>query len=216
MNNIKIVNNFGKDVKVEVNNGEIIITWIKSDKKLSDLKAGDIFKDSNGTDYIVCEQFKNGITTVIRRYLLDEKMKFGDTNDWRKSDIREFLNGEYLKELEEQFGKDNIVEFERDLISLDGYDDYDKCRDKVSIMSVIDYMKYHKYIGNCENWYWLLTPDSTSSGYGDGGVRYADSNGRVVCGSFGYDRSVRPFFILKSDIFVFKGSEEADERLIQN
>ena len=51
MNNIKIVNNLGKDVKVEVNNGEITIAWIKGDRKLSNLKAGDVFKDGNETEY---------------------------------------------------------------------------------------------------------------------------------------------------------------------
>lgn len=44
MNNIKIVNNLGKDVKVEVNNGEITIAWIKGDRKLSNLKAGDVLR----------------------------------------------------------------------------------------------------------------------------------------------------------------------------
>ena len=151
MNNIKIVNNLGKDVKVEVNNGEITIAWIKGDRKLSDLKAGDVFKDGNDTEYIICEQFENGTTAVVRKDILSDKMEFGDTNDWRDSNIREYLNSKYLKELKRIFGEDNIVEFERDLISLDGYDDYGKCQDKVSTMSIIEYMKYHKYIGNCDN-----------------------------------------------------------------
>lgn len=124
MNNIKIVNNLGNDVKVEVNNGEITIAWIKGDKKLSDLNAGDTFKDSTGTEYIVCEQLGNGTTAVVRKVFLDNKMKFGETNNWRESNFRKYLNEEYLKELTEQFGEDNIIEFERDLTSLDGYDDY--------------------------------------------------------------------------------------------
>lgn len=166
MNNIKIVNNLGKDVKVEVNNGEVTITWNKEDRKLSDLKAGDAFKDSAGTEYIVCEQFDNGTTAVVRKDLLDNKMEFGETNDWRESKIREYLNGEYQRKLAEQFGEDNIVEFERDLTSLDGFDDYGKCQDKASVMSIIEYMRYHKHIGNCESWHYMLTPDSTPSGYG--------------------------------------------------
>lgn len=203
MNNIKIVNNLGKDVKVEVNNGEITIAWIKGDRKLSNLKAGDVFKDGNETEYIVCEQLDNGTTAVVRKDLLDDKMEFGGTNDWRRSNIREYLNGKYLKEMEEQFGKDNVIEFERDLLSLDGYNDYSKCQDKVSIMSIIEYMKYHKYIGNCDIWYYLLTPDFVPSGCGSGNVQYVRSNGRVThswCGAVG---AVLPFFILKSDIFVF-------------
>lgn len=203
MNNIKIVNNLGKDVKAEVNNGEITIAWIKVDRKLSDLKAGDVFKDGNDTEYIVCEQFENGTTAVVRKDILDDKMEFGNTNDWRKSNIREYLNGKYLKEMEEQFGKDNVIEFERDLLSLDGYNDYSKCQDKVSIISIIEYMKYHKYIGNCDRWYYLLTPDSTPTGCGSDDVQCVFSDGCVDYGWCSRVGAVRPFFILKSDIFVF-------------
>lgn len=203
MNNIKIVNNLGEKVQVEVNNGEVTITWAnKNDRKLSDLKAGEVFKDNNGIEYIVCEQFENGTAAVVRKDLLDKKMKFGDTNDWRESNIRDYLNSEYLKELEEEFGKENVIEFERDLTSLDGYDDYGKCQDKVSIMSIIEYMRYHKYIGNCESWHYLLTPDSTPTSCGSGCVRFVGSGGCVGCGWCCYVGAVRPFFILKSDIFV--------------
>lgn len=131
---------------------------IKGDRKLSELNAGETFKDGNGIEYIVCQQFENGTAAVVRKGLFDHRLYFGDTNDWRDSNIREYLNKEYFKELAAQFGEDNIVEFTRDLISLDGYDDYGKCRDKVSIMSLLDYMKYHKDIGDCENIYYLLTP----------------------------------------------------------
>lgn len=120
---------------------------IKGDRKLSELNAGETFKDGNGIEYIVCQQFENGTAAVVRKGLFDHRLYFGDTNDWRDSNIREYLNKEYFKELAAQFGEDNIVEFTRDLISLDGYDDYGKCRDKVSIMSLLDYMKYHKNIG---------------------------------------------------------------------
>ena len=203
MENIKIVNNLGKHIKVEMNKGIITVDWVSGDRKLSDLKSGDVFMDSNCNEYIVCEQFDNGTTAVVRKALLDNKMKFGKTNDWRDSDIRKYLNGEYLKKLVEQFGEDNIVEVERDLISLDGYDDYGKCLDKVSVMSVIEYMKYHKYIGNGDISHFLLTPDSTPSGCSSGGVRCVCSDGCVGCGWCDNAGAVRPFFILKSSTCVY-------------
>jgi len=113
------------------------------------------------------------------------------------------LPKEYFKELAAQFGEDNIVEFTRDLISLDGYDDYGKCRDKVSIMSLLDYMKYHKNIGDCENIYYLLTPATILSGCSYKTVLYIDDNdlpNYTLCSSI---MAVRPFFVLKSDIYVF-------------
>lgn len=93
---------------------------IKGDRKLSELNAGETFKDGNGIEYIVCQQFENGTAAVVRKGLFDHRLYFGDTNDWRDSNIREYLNKEYFKELAAQFGEDNIVEFTRDLISLDG------------------------------------------------------------------------------------------------
>lgn len=201
MKNIKIVNNIGKNVKIEVNEGEITISWNR-DRKLSDLKAGDTFEDSNDVEYIVCEHFDNGTTAVVRKDTLDKEIQFGETNDWRESKIREYLNGEYQRKLAEQFGEDNIVEFERDLTSLDGYDDYGKCQDKASVMSIIEYMRYHKHIGNCESLHYLLTPNSTPSGCGSGNVRCVYSGGGVDCNWCGKFGAVRPFFILKSDIFV--------------
>lgn len=62
---------------------------------------------------------------------------------------------------------------------------------------------YYKLKPNCDIWYYLLTPDSVPSGCGSGNVQYVRSNGRVThswCGAVG---AVLPFFILKSDIFVF-------------
>lgn len=154
-------------------------------------------------EYIVCQQFENGTAAVVRKGLFDHRLYFGDTNDWRDSNIREYLNKEYFKELAAQFGEDNIVEFTRDLISIDGYDDYGKCRDKVSIMSLLDYMKYHKDIGDCENIYYLLTPATILSGCSYKTVLYIDDNdlpNYTLCGSI---MAVRPFFVLKSDIYVF-------------
>jgi len=176
---------------------------IKGDRKLSELNAGETFKDGNGIEYIVCQQFENGTAAVVRKGLFDHRLYFGDTNDWRDSNIREYLNKEYFKELAAQFGEDNIVEFTRDLISLDGYDDYGKCRDKVSIMSLLDYMKYHKDIGDCENIYYLLTPTTILSGCSYKTVLYIDDNdlpNYTLCSSI---MAVRPFFVLKSDIYVF-------------
>lgn len=175
---------------------------IKGDRKLSELNAGETFKDGNGIEYIVCQQFENGTAAVVRKGLFDHRLYFGDTNDWRDSNIREYLNKEYFKELAAQFGEDNIVEFTRDLISLDGYDDYGKCRDKVSIMSLLDYMKYHKDIGDCENIYYLLTPATILSGCSYKTVLYIDDNdlpNYTLCSSI---MAVRPFFVLKSDIYV--------------
>ena len=169
--------------------------------ELSLLNPGDVF-EKNGVKYIVCEQFKDGRTAVVRKECLDDAREFGNDNNWKSSDLRAFLNNEYYNEIKNIFGVENIVEHEVDLMSLDGYDDYGVSTDKVSVMNIDRYRKYHRFIGDTGCWYWLSTPESTSSGTGSSGVQCVDSNGDVDWDCSGDEWSVRPFFILKSSISV--------------
>lgn len=198
---IEIKNNLGKDVDASFVDGKICLNWAETKRRLGDLNPGDVFKGKSETEYIVCghEHFE---TYVVRRELLKETMEFGDTNNWAKGKIRKYLNGDYVQVIQREFGNGNIVAFERDLISLDGYNDYATCVDKVSVMNVMEYVKYHKYVGNCDFRYVLITPDSTPSGYGAFNVQCVFGDGRVRYGWCGRVFGVRPFFVLKSSIFV--------------
>lgn len=198
---IEIKNNLGKDVDASFVDGKICLNWAETKRKLGDLNPGDVFKGKSETEYIVCGH-EHFVTYVVRRKLLDETMRFGDTNNWTESNIRKYLNEDYVQVIEREFGNGNIVAFERDLISLDGYNDYATCVDKVSVMNVMEYVKYHKYVGNCDFRYVLITPDSTPSGCGADNVRYVSGDGRVGCSWCCSGFGVRPFFVLKSSTFV--------------
>jgi len=198
---IEIKNNLGKDVDASFVDGKICLNWAETKRKLGDLNPGDVFKGKSETEYIVCGH-EHFVTYVVRRKLLDETMRFGDTNNWTESNIRKYLNEDYVQVIEREFGNGNIVAFERDLISLDGYNDYATCVDKVSVMNVMEYVKYHKYVGNCDFRYVLITPDSTPSGCGANHVRYVINDGCVCCNWCGIGFGVRPFFVLKSSTFV--------------
>ena len=201
-NNIKVVNNLGKGIEVHITSDNVVeINWESVKKRLSELAPGDVFKDPKGTEYIVCDQLDES-TLVIRKDLLEEDMSFGANNNWRESEVKDYLNSVYLQELKESFGEDTIRKIRTKLISLDGYDDYGISSDMVGMMTAIDYMKYHKYIGNCDRPYWLSTPNSTKNGIGDNYVRVVFSNGCAGYNDSCWDRGVRPFFILQSDIFV--------------
>lgn len=198
---IEIKNNLGKDVDASFVDGKICLNWAETKRKLGDLNPGDVFKGKSETEYIVCGH-EHFVTYVVRRKLLDETMRFGDTNNWTESNIRKYLNEDYVQVIEREFGNGNIVAFERDLISLDGYNDYATCVDKVSVMNVMEYVKYHKYVGNCDFRYVLITPDSTPSGCGADDVRCVSGGGGVGCGWCSHVFGVRPFFVLKSSTFV--------------
>lgn len=123
-----------------------------------------------------------------------------DSNDWKSSSLRKYLNGEYLKKICDSVGSENIVSFERDLISLDGRNDYGTCEDKVSLLTFDEYRKYREAV-KLNGYWWLLTPWGVKrDGY--------ESSVTVVCpsGNFGnyycvIDNGVRPFCIFDSSIF---------------
>lgn len=207
-NNVNVINNAGKDVVVTVNNNEgntqIIIDLAGGQVELSSLKPGQTFS-KNGVDYIVLNKLEND-TAVIRNDLLADKIFDSDSNNWRTSSLRKYLNKEYLNKLEKDFGKENITTHEIDLLSLDGLADYGVSEDKVSLLTIDQYRTYRKVLGeNKDRAWWLITPDSTPSGVNASYVRYVNSNGGVYCSDcFWGGKAVRPFFILRSSILVSK------------
>jgi len=188
----------GEVATIKLEDGTLMFGKLVSENKLADIPVGETFGG-----FIVLEHFDNGTTAIIREDSV-KGMEFGDNNDWRRSKVREYLNDEYLKELEQMFGTNNIIEHTVDLWSHDGFDDYGKSTDKVSLLTFDQYRKYHQDIlkTNLSSWWWLLTPDSTPSGYGAGLVQYVGCDGFVGCDCCDFNGGVRPFCILKSDIFV--------------
>lgn len=201
LNNVNVINKVGNgvNVKVEEINGttQIVIDIPQEKTDLTLLSPGDVF-ERGGVEYIICEQLEDRKTAVVRKKCLNDTMRFGDDNNQKNSDLRAYLNNEYYNEIKNIFGAKNIVDHEVDLLSLDGYDDYGVSTDKISVMNIDRYRKYHKYIGDTDNWYWLSTPDSTPSGTGSSDVQYVYSRGDVNWCCADFARSVRPFFILKS------------------
>ena len=148
-----------------------------------------IKEDENGTYYLMDGNFENS--------------EFGKTNNYADSYIRKNLNeSDLIKQLKEMFGNE-LVPIKTDLLSLDGLDDYGKADGDILSIPTIDlYRECRKKIPNLGNWWWLATPDSTPSGCRSDDVRYVCADGDVCCGWCDDSGAVRPFFILKSSIFV--------------
>lgn len=206
MNNVNVINNAGKDINVVINKNEdrveIIIDLANKDFKLpNNLKSGDVFKDKDGEEYILLHFLSNGDAVILKKDSL-KSMKFGSNNNYNGCNIDKYLCEEYLPELERKFGKNNIVEHEVGLLSLDGEDDYGKITRRVSILTLDEYRYNKKAIKNYINeWFWLCTPNSTPNGCGSDCVRYVYSSGDVCCGWCNGCGAVRPRFVLKSSIF---------------
>lgn len=205
MSNINVINNIGKDVDITVNENsdkiEIIIDLANKNFKLpNNLKSGDVFKGIDGDEWILLYRKESEIGILRKEFL--KEMKFGSNNNYNGCDIDKYLCNTYLPELERKFGKENIVEHEVDLLSLDGENDYGVIKRKVSLLTFDEYRRNKKAIKKYINkWFWLATPDSTPSGYGSGSVQCVSSGGGVRyfwCCSCG---AVRPFLVLKDSVF---------------
>jgi hypothetical protein len=195
---------------MKIENGKLIIDITADIEKvlnagkvqLSTLKVGEHFKIGD-REFMVLEQTVNATKVIAADFHMS--MKFGDSNDWKESDIRRKLNGDYLKELAAIVGSDSILGFRRDLTSLDGLDDYGYCDDKISLLSAAEYAKYHKILGVNEqysDWWYLITPYSTPSNDYARGVCCVISSGTLNWYDCGYCYGVRPFLTLDSSILV--------------
>lgn len=132
-----------------------------------------------------------------------EDMKFdSDSNNWENSDLRDYLNEGFLEKIAAEIGLENIVPFERDLLSLDGQTEYGKCEDKVSLLTVDEYRKYRNLIPNTKDyWWWLVSPWSTPCNDYKRAVAVVSSAGYVSSNYCDNGSGVRPVCIFSSSIF---------------
>ena len=192
-----------KILQEQINELKNEVAILKAEKSVSKihngLKIGDTFKIA-GLGWKIIDITDKGYSCLCE--ILEEDMKFDDSsNDWKSSGLREYLNGDFLKKISDEVGEENIVKFERDLLSLDGQTEYEKCEDSVSIITLDEYRKYRSLIPNEKKWWWLITPWSTPCNDYEYSVAVVSSSGdfydRFYCNYGG----VRPFCIFSSSIF---------------
>ena len=171
----------------------------KSINLLEGLGIGDTFELADTTWKIL------DITSAGYICLADsiEDMKFdSDSNNWENSGLRSYLNGEFFEKMTAEIGLENIVPFERNLLSLDGQTEYGKCEDKVSLLTVDEYRKYRSLIPNTKDyWWWLVSPWSTPCNDYKRTVTVVSSAGYVDGNDCRNGNGVRPVCIFLSSIF---------------
>ena len=165
-------------------------TWIKDKFEIICGKlCVKIKSDENATYYMTVDKLFSS--------------EFGKTNNYEVSYVREKLNtSDFANALKKEFG-DGLIPIRTNLLSMDGLDDYGTVSGDILALRTFDLNREcRKNIPNLDEWEWLATPDSTPSGCGSGYVQYVRSGGCVDCGWCDDSGAVRPFFILKSSIFV--------------
>ena len=174
--------------------------------KLAEVAVGDTFKISEH-EFVVLEQ-KEEESVVLLKDALPEDIQFGEDNN-NFADENCIARKELMKfadEIEVIVGTGNLVEHTVDLTSDDGLDDYGSVTAKVSIMTAPLSRKYVRITDKykVDRWCWLATPHSTPTHGNENWVKCVSPSGRVDCNDYDCSGGVRPFCILKSNIFVSK------------
>lgn len=152
-----------------------------------------------GISWIILDKTEQGYIALTEKKI-DSRI-FGNDNDWKESEIREYLNGEFAEMIEKKIGC-KLPEFDRDLLSMDGQTEYSSCMDKVSLISVDEYRKYRRFIPNGKDGYWwTITPDSTKCNNDATYIRVVSPSGFININYYDISHGVRPFCIFPSSIF---------------
>ena len=181
----------------------------KNKVMLKDIPVGGKFDTGIGR-FIVLEQ-KEDSTVVITEGLYREDVKFDDDcTDYKKSSLRELCEGEILNEFSDEFGEENICTNEAGLVTVDGQEVFGKLLTKVRPLTFDEAREYNDLLVNKDlpDWYWTCTSWSTKERGWKCSVAVVSPSGYVSDYDYYDSRGVRPFCILKSNIFVSKVEEE--------
>lgn len=176
--------------------------------QLSELQPGETFKIGEH-DFIVLEQNGcSGTTNVISKGFMSEDIVFDDdTKDYNNSNLKKIIEENIQPAIEAGVGVGNIIEQVVSLTSVDMQGEFKPCYCKVRPITFDEARKYNNLLVNkdLDDWCWTCTPWSTA----DRGWKYAitvvSPFGRIYDDDCRNCNGVRPFCILKSNIFVSKG-----------
>ena len=155
-------------------------------------------------EFIVLKNNSDAVELLLKNTLC-AKVFDSDCNNFAESDIREYLDN-FADKLAELVGEENIVEHTVDLTSDDGLKCYGSCDCRVSLLTAQMYREnvytIDKY--KIDKWWWLATAYSTPKHDSKVFVKCVSPFGFINFNSCINNFGVRPFCILKSNIFVSK------------
>lgn len=175
--------------------------------ELSTLKRGEVFQTTGKRKYKVLERYGD-TTKIISLDLVKENVEFGDTSDYKKSNVKKLCDTEILKDFEKEFGAGNIETHTADIITADGQR-LGTVDCKIRPITFDEARRYTDITPNNDlnDWYWTLSPWSTEERGWKKSITIVSPSGDFSNCFFSLADGVRPVCILKSNIFVSKVEE---------
>ena len=163
-----------------------------------------------GIAWTVIQTAESWVKCIDSEIIEERAFDKQNRNDFASSDLRAYLNGEFLQKMigagapEEMFEHFNI-----DLTADDGLKTYGGDRVRVGLITCDEYRLLRENIPHVDGWWWTATADSPINPFvrdvGSGGtLDYSDAH----IGNNG----VRPLCVLKSEILVSYLNGDAKKR----
>ena len=165
-----------------------------------------------GIAFTVIQTGEDWVKCITSECVEERAFDAKNRNDFAASDIRAYLNGEFLRRLIAAGAPEEMFEyFNIDLTADDGLKTYGGDRVRVGLITCEEYRLFREHIPALPNdWWWTATADSPINSF----VLYVDSDGSLSYSDayYGY-RGVRPLCNLKSEIlksYLSGGYEKQD------
>ena len=201
MNNYICVNN-QKIALTEEQIAQIVAAQAAGSVKLAEVPVGDTVKIGDHEMVVLHQSGEE--TSLIRKELLPD-CQFGKNNNYDGSYVDEECNA-FSDEIASVVGEDNMIRHTVDLTTDDGLKDYGQVQRLASLLTADQYRRFVEVLDmhKPNEWWWLATAHSTERHGNDVWAKCVSPSGDFDLVDFIYDLGVRPFCILKSNIFVSK------------
>ncbi len=186
----------------------------KQKVQLGSLKPGETFKIGEYDFIVLAHEYSlltsggYSTTKVISKNFMKKNVVFDDDcRDYSKSNLKKVLEKEILPVIEAEVGVSNIVVHTVVLTSVDMQKEFEPCECLVRPLTFDEVREYNDLLVNKEldDWWWTCTSWSTKERGWKYGMAVVSPSGSINYVNCSGGRGVRPFCILKSNIFVSKG-----------
>ena len=163
-----------------------------------------------GIAWTVIQTAENWVKCIASQIVEERAFDSKNRNDFSVSDLRHYLNGEFIEKLIGAGAPEAMFEyFNIDLTADDGLKNYGGDRVRIGLITCEEYRVLRENIPPVDDWWWTATPDSPINPF----VRYVYSDGTLhLINACRRNFGVRPLCILNSEILVSYLNGEATNR----